>query len=71
MISVKALHGPDAWRYLMESVTDGQGDLRHTDAITRYYTELAPHLGAGSARDWPAGPAASASRPDRSCRASR
>lgn len=39
MISVKALHGPDAWRYLMESVTDGLGDLRHADAITRYYTE--------------------------------
>ncbi|MFW6034276.1 MAG: MobF family relaxase, partial [bacterium] len=39
MISIKALHGQDAWRYLMESVTDGQGDLRDTDAITRYYTE--------------------------------
>jgi conjugative relaxase-like TrwC/TraI family protein len=39
VISVKQLHGPDAWRYLMESVTDGQGDRRETSAITRYYTE--------------------------------
>jgi conjugative relaxase-like TrwC/TraI family protein len=39
VISIKALHGPDAWRYLMESVTDGQGDLREASAITRYYTE--------------------------------
>jgi TrwC relaxase len=39
VISIKALHGPDAWKYLMESVTDGQGDLREANAITRYYTE--------------------------------
>jgi conjugative relaxase-like TrwC/TraI family protein len=39
VISVKELHGPDAWKYLMESVTDGQGDLREANAITRYYTE--------------------------------
>jgi conjugative relaxase-like TrwC/TraI family protein len=39
VISIKELHGPDAWRYLMESVTDGHGDLREADAITRYYTE--------------------------------
>lgn len=39
MISIKELHGPDAWRYLMESVTDGQGDLREASAITRYYTD--------------------------------
>jgi conjugative relaxase-like TrwC/TraI family protein len=39
VISIKEVHGPDAWRYLMESVTDGQGDLREASAITRYYTE--------------------------------
>jgi conjugative relaxase-like TrwC/TraI family protein len=39
VISVKELHGPDAWKYLMESVTDGQGDLREANAITRYYIE--------------------------------
>ena len=39
MISIKALHGADAWRYLMESVTDGQGDLREPAAITRYFTD--------------------------------
>lgn len=39
MISIKEMHGPDAWRYLMESVTDGQGDLREANAITRYYTD--------------------------------
>jgi len=39
VISITQLHGADAWRYLMESVTDGQGDLREADAITRYYTE--------------------------------
>jgi conjugative relaxase-like TrwC/TraI family protein len=39
VISIKELHGPDAWRYLMESVTDGQGDLREASAITRYYTD--------------------------------
>src|SRR5918995_1229509 len=39
MISIKALHGVDAWRYLMESVTDGQGDLREPAAITRYFTD--------------------------------
>jgi conjugative relaxase-like TrwC/TraI family protein len=38
MISIKALHGADAWRYLMESVTDGHGDLREPAAITRYFT---------------------------------
>jgi conjugative relaxase-like TrwC/TraI family protein len=38
MISIKALHGADAWRYLMESVTDGQGDLREPAGITRYFT---------------------------------
>jgi conjugative relaxase-like TrwC/TraI family protein len=38
VISVKELHGADAWRYLMESVTDGQGDLRELDAVTRYFT---------------------------------
>jgi conjugative relaxase-like TrwC/TraI family protein len=39
VISIKELHGPDAWKYLMESVTDGQGDLREASAITRYYTD--------------------------------
>jgi len=39
VISISELHGADAWRYLMESVTDGQGDLREADAITRYFTE--------------------------------
>src|SRR5918994_813104 len=39
VISVKELHGADAWRYLMESVTDGQGDLREPGAVTRYFTE--------------------------------
>jgi conjugative relaxase-like TrwC/TraI family protein len=39
VISVKELHGPDAWKYLMESVTDGQGDLREANAITRYYLD--------------------------------
>jgi conjugative relaxase-like TrwC/TraI family protein len=39
MISIKALHGADAWRYLMESVVDGQGDLREPAAITRYFTD--------------------------------
>jgi len=39
MISIKELHGVDAWRYLMESVTDGQGDLRDSAAITRYFTD--------------------------------
>jgi len=39
VISLKELHGADAWRYLMESVTDGQGDLRELIAVTRYYTE--------------------------------
>lgn len=39
MISIKELHGEDAWRYLMESVTDAQGDLREAASITRYYTD--------------------------------
>jgi conjugative relaxase-like TrwC/TraI family protein len=39
VIAVTKLHGEDAWRYLMESVTDGQGDLREADAITRYYLD--------------------------------
>jgi len=39
VISITELHGADAWRYLMESVTDGEGDLREADAITRYFTE--------------------------------
>jgi conjugative relaxase-like TrwC/TraI family protein len=39
MISIKDLHGVDAWRYLMESVTDGQGDLREPAAVTRYFTD--------------------------------
>lgn len=39
MISIKELHSADAWRYLMESITDGQGDLREASAITRYYSE--------------------------------
>jgi hypothetical protein len=38
MISIRELHGADAWRYLMESVTDGLGDLREPAAITRYFT---------------------------------
>jgi len=53
VISISELHGADAWRYLMESVTDGQGDLREADAITRYYTEAGTPpgrwLGAGLA----------------------
>ena len=39
MISIKELHSGDGWRYLMESVTDGRGDLREPAAITRYFTE--------------------------------
>ena len=39
MISIKELHGADAWRYLMESVTDGRGDLREPAAITRYFAD--------------------------------
>jgi hypothetical protein len=39
MISIKELHGVDAWRYLMESVTDGHGDLREPAAVTRYFTD--------------------------------
>ena len=38
MISIKELHGTDAWRYLMESVTDGLGDLREPAAMTRFFT---------------------------------
>jgi conjugative relaxase-like TrwC/TraI family protein len=53
MISIKALHGADAWRYLMDSVTDGQGDLREPAAITRYFTDAGTPpgrwLGAGLA----------------------
>ena len=39
MISIRELHGADAWQYLMESVTDGRGDLRESAAITRYFTD--------------------------------
>ena len=54
MISIRELHGADAWRYLMESVTDGQGDLRESAAITRYFADAGTPpgrwLGSGLAR---------------------
>ena len=56
MISIKALHGADAWRYLMESVTDGQGDLRDPLRSPATSPTPGPHRDGGLVPGWPAWP---------------